>query len=124
MKAKQQASLVFKDNALKITTEGQRHLRAVIGLSKYKHEYVQNNNDELIKEIKVLLVIRKTEPQAVYTCFITAFKHKPSYDMRTIPDIYQMNQLDPVTNSQFIPAISGGIHCSNAKLNYYHSQKN
>ena len=35
-KAKQRAFTVFKDTAFKITTEGQRHLGAVIGSSKYK----------------------------------------------------------------------------------------
>ena len=54
------------------------------------------------------------ELQAAYSCFITAFKHKPSYIMRTIPDISdQLNQLDEVITSEFIPAITGGIHCSN-----------
>ena len=58
-----------------------------VPLPKYKCEYIQNKNDELINEIKILSMIAKTEPQAAYSCFITAFKHKPSYIMRTIPDI-------------------------------------
>ena len=55
----------------------------------------------------------KTELQAAYSYFITAFKHKPSYIKRTIPDISgQLNQLDELITSEFIPAITGGIHCS------------
>ena len=58
-------------------------------------------------------MIAKAEPQAAYSCFITAFKHKPSYIMRTIPDISdQLNQRDQLITSEFIPAITGGIHCS------------
>ena len=76
-KAKQGAFTVFKDTAIKITTEGQCHLVAVIGSSKYKREYVQNKIDEHINEIKVLSMIAKTERQAAYSCFITAYKHKP-----------------------------------------------
>ena len=34
--------------------EGQRHLGAIIGSSKYKREYVKNKIDEFINEIKVL----------------------------------------------------------------------
>ena len=61
-------------------------------------------------------MIAKTEPQAAYFCFITAFKHKPSYIMRTIPDISdQLNQLDELITSEFIPAITGGIHCSDVE---------
>ena len=98
-KAKQRAFTVFKDTAIKITTEGQRHLGAVIDSSKYKREYVQNKIDDLINEIKVLCMIAR---------------HKPSNVMRTIPDISdQLNQLDEVITSELIPAITGGIHCSN-----------
>ena len=115
-KAKQRAFTVFKDTAIKITTEGQRYLGAVIGSFKYKRKYVQNKIDDLINDIKVLSMIVKTEPQAAYSCFITAFKHKPSYVMRTIPDISdQLNQLDEVITSNFKPAITGEIHCSNIK---------
>lgn len=113
-RAKKHAFSVFKDTAIKITNEGQRHLGAVIGSSKYKQEYVQNKIDELINEMKVLSMIAKTEPQAAYSCFITAFKHKPSYIMRTIPDISDhLKQLDEIITYEFIPAITGGIHCSN-----------
>ena len=76
------------DTAIIITTEGQRHLGAVIGSSKYRREYVQNKIDELINEIKVLPMIAKTEPQTAYSCFVTAFRHKPSYIMRNIKPSY------------------------------------
>ena len=42
--------------------EGQRHLVAVVGSSKYKREYVQNKIDELINKKKVLSMIAKAEP--------------------------------------------------------------
>ena len=99
---------------IKVTTEGQRHLGAVTGSSKYKCGYVQNKIDEPINEIKVLSMIAKAEPQAAYSCFTTVFKHKSSYIMRTISDISdQLNQLDEVITSEFIPATTGGTYCSN-----------
>ena len=53
----------------------------VTGSSKYKHKYVQSKIDELIKKINVLSMIAKTEPQAAYTCFLTAFttNHRTSW---------------------------------------------
>ena len=61
-------------------------------------------------------MIAKTEPQAAYSCFITPFKHKPSCIMRTIPHISdQLNQLDEIITSEFIPPITGGRHRSNIK---------
>ena len=43
----------------------------------------------------------------------TDFKYKPTYFMRTIPDIAnQLTLLDEVVSTEFIPAITGGITCS------------
>ena len=56
-------------------------------------------------------MIAKTEPQAAYSCFITAFKHKPSYIMRAIPNIYDhLNQHDVEIISEIKPAVTGRIH--------------
>ena len=53
----------------------------------------------------------KTE--TAYSCFITGFKHKPKYFMRTIPNISnQLKHLDKTVRTEFIPAKSGGINCS------------
>ena len=123
-KAKQQALLVFKDTAIKMTTEGQRHLRAVIGslvhlntsCSVHTYKYVQNEIDEFIKEIRFLSIIAKSELQAANTCFIIAFKDKLLYIIRTMSDIsYHLNQLDEVITSEFILATTRGIHRSTIK---------
>ena len=56
-------------------------------------------------------MIAKTEPQAAYSCFITAFKHKPSYIMRAIPNIYDhLNQHDVEIISEIKPAVTERIH--------------
>ena len=53
------------------------------------------------------------EPQAAYSCFVMGFKHKPTFYMRTIPNISShLKRLDEVITTKFIPAITGGIHCS------------
>ena len=41
----QKAQSVFKDTNIKITTEGQRHLGAVIGSETFKPKYVQEKID-------------------------------------------------------------------------------
>ena len=61
----------------------------------------------------MLSQIAKIEPQAAYTCFISGYKHKLTYYMRTIPNIGQLlMQIDNVIMTEFIPAISGGINIS------------
>ena len=67
-----------------------------------------------IAEIQMLSKIARTEPQAVFSRFISGFKHKLNYCMRTIPGIKnQLKQLDDVISTELIPAITGGITCSN-----------
>ena len=42
----QKVQSVFKDANIKITTEGQRHLGAVIGSETFKQKYVQEKIDQ------------------------------------------------------------------------------
>ena len=44
----------FKDTNIKITTEGQRHLGAIIGSETFKQKYIQEKIDQWIKELRVL----------------------------------------------------------------------
>ena len=69
--------------------------------------------EQWIKELRMLCKRAWYEPQTTYSCFITGFKHKLTYFMRTIPDISnQLKQLDKTVTTEFIPAISAGINCS------------
>ena len=53
------------------------------------------------------------EPQAAYSEFFFGFKHKVTYLMRSLPDISeQLQKLDEVIVKTFIPAITGGVNCS------------
>ena len=65
----------------------------------------------------MLCKIAWVEPQAAYSCFVTRFKHKPTFYMRTIPNISShLKQLDEANTIKFIPAVTGGgINCSDTK---------
>jgi len=66
--------------------------------------------------MRVLVKIAHCEPQAAYACFVTGFKHKPSYIIRTIPDINsQLRLLDDFITNEFVPALTNGIRCSDAE---------
>ena len=104
---------VFGGTGVKITNEGKRHLRAVIGSNSYRTSYVEEKIDKLINQVKILSKIAKIEPQAAYKCFVSGLKHKSNYIMRTIPGIEdQLKRLDQIITTDFIPAISDGILCS------------
>ena len=79
------AKSIFENTDIQITTSGKRHFGAVIGTLSYKHQYMEEKINTWIDEIRVLIKIAKTEPQAAFSCFISGFKPKLTYCMRTIP---------------------------------------
>ena len=80
---------------------------------EYKEEYLATKVDGWIEEIKILSEIAKSQPQAAYSCFITGFRHKVTYYMRTIHGASnQLQRLDQVIQTEFIPSITDGIICN------------
>ena len=67
-----------------------------------------------ISEIEVLSQIAKVEPEAVYCCFATGFKHKVTYLMRTTPNINEeLRRLDDAINNKIIPSFTENKLCRN-----------
>ena len=85
--AKERAQTIFDNTTIKVTTDDQRHLGAVIGTANFKQNYMKEKISQWIQELRILNKIASYKPQAAYSCFITGFKHKPTYFMRTIPNI-------------------------------------
>ena len=114
MKRNQQyAAYIFRGTSIKITTGGQRHLGAVIGSTECKRIYIQEKISQWIKELQMLCKIAWFEPQVACSCFVMVFKQKPTFYMRTIPNISShLKRLDEVITIEFIPEITGGKDCS------------
>ena len=95
---------------MKVTSEGKRHLGAVIGSKvSYEKSLVKN----WTKQLKLLSVIMESEPQSAYSAFVGGFKGKRSYFMSTIPSLGKLlKPLEDVIRFNFIPAITGGHLCS------------
>ena len=109
----QYAADIFRGTSIKITTDRQRYLGAVIGSTKYKCIYIQEKISLWIKELQMLCKFAWFEPLAAYSCFVRGFKHKPTFCMRTISNISShLKRLDEVITTEFIPAITSGIICS------------
>ena len=78
-KVVQKAQSVLRDTNIKIITESQQHLGAVIGLETFKQKYVQEKIYQWIKDLHVLCKIAWCEPQAAYSGFIKGFNHKTMF---------------------------------------------
>ena len=106
---KERAEKIFGDR-VNITTEGQRHLGAVLGSQSFKDQYCEEMVEKWITDLKALCEIAHTQPQAAYISFTKAFKSKFTYFQRTIPSFEQyLEPLQDVINDTFVPAIIGQV---------------
>ena len=98
---------------LKSITSGQRHLRAVIGSIDYKNKFVKEKIAKLTLELQLLSKIAEIELQAAYSAYVSGFRSKLDYLLRTVPEISgHLYPLENVLRRDFIPAITSGRHCS------------
>jgi len=78
---------VFKDTAVNVTVEGQKHLGAVIGSREYLEEYVSEKVTNWVREITKLAEFALSQPQACYAAYTFGLKHRWTYFLTTLPDI-------------------------------------
>ena len=98
---------VFKDTAVNVTVEGQKHLGAVIGSREYLEEYVSEKVTNWVSEVTKLAEFALSQPQACYATYTFRLKHRWTYFLRTLPDIQEL--LEPLENAiskVLIPAIT------------------
>ena len=74
-----------------ITTEGHRHLGAIIGTDEFKNSYIEKMIKDWIEEIQYLSEIAKMYPHSAYSAFV---QNRYTYTMRTIPDLSDHLQPD------------------------------
>ena len=76
---------VFMGSKVKVTSERNQHLGAVIVSEAFKASYTKSLVDDWIKQLKLLSIIAESEPQSAYSPFVGGFRGKFTYFMRTIP---------------------------------------
>lgn len=100
--------MLFAQNGIQITCEGERHLGAVVGSDSYRTSYVSNKVEKWVIDIKELSKIGKEEPQAAFTAFTKGISHRWTFIQRTIPNTSHLFEpLEDSIRESFIPAIIG-----------------
>ena len=70
-----------------------------------------------LDKLNMLWDIARTEHQAAYSCFVSGYKHKLPYIMRTIPNIsHKLEKIDELILTKFIPTITGGTYVNPDEL--------
>ena len=89
---------------------------AVIVSIEYLENYVTQKVYTWLDELNTLSDIARFDPQAAYSCFVSGYKHKLTYIMRTIPNIsHQLEKIDDLILRKFIKAITGGIYVNSVE---------
>jgi len=75
----------FMGTKVQITSEGHRHLGAVIGSHEFMLKYVGAKVDEWVLQIETLTEIARYDPHSAYSAYTHGFRGKWVYMLRTIP---------------------------------------
>ena len=96
----------FCGSSVKYTTDGKRHLGAMIGSAGYKKEYATEKVDQWCNEMRKLAEIAISEPQAAFAAYTRGEMQKFNYFLRTIPNMEDfLAPLDKVIDDEFLPAL-------------------
>jgi len=102
------AQHTFKDTGLIITSEGQRHLGAVVGTTEYKNNFVDLKIKCWEKDVIELAKIAEEEPQLALTAYTRGLCRRWTYIQRTVSGIAENFQpLEKAINDHLIPALIG-----------------
>ena len=102
------ANSLFSQTGIKITTEGERHLGAVIGSEEFKINYINAKVQGWVEDVKELANIAEEEPQIAYCAYTKGLCHRWKYFQRTVPHIATLFQpLENVIREVLIPKIFG-----------------
>ena len=102
------AKEIFLNTGIKISTEGERHLGAVIGSTEFKEKYVNSKIAKWIEDVEQLALIAKDEPQLALSAYNKALSMRWCFVQRTISNIKDnFIPLEEVIREKLIPAIIG-----------------
>ena len=103
----ERARILFGET-VNVTTEGKRHLGAVLGSLAYKESYCNGMVDSWIDQLKVLSEFAVSQPQAAYAVFTKGFRSKFTFFFRSISGFEDfISPLDSFVTEKFLPIILG-----------------
>ena len=81
-----------------------------------KVPFVEDLVDDWNTQLKFLSTIAKTQHQATYLAFVSGFRSKLNYFMRTVPEIsHHLDSLEDTLRNRFTPGITGGQICNDTE---------
>ena len=101
------AKKVFAGTGINITTEGRKHLGAVLGSRAYLEDCICGKVEDWEAEVSRLSELARSQPQACYPAFTFGLRHRWTYFMRTLPDIGDLLEpLERAISELLIPSLT------------------
>jgi len=66
-----------------VPSEGRKHLGAAVGSVKHKENHVNGLVQKWVRELSLIALIAKSQPQCAYAAFTSRYRHKFNYFLRT-----------------------------------------
>ena len=105
---REQAEAVFAGTGVRITTEGDRHIGAVLGSEAFKTRFVTAKVGKWVQDVAELAKIAEEEPQCALSAFNCGLSQRWSFLQRTVSGIGELfNPLEDAIRQQLIPALIG-----------------
>ena len=104
----EEASRLFADTGVSITTDGCLYLGGAIGERQFCHSFVTALAEKWSDDLRTLAHLAQTQPHAAYTVFTKGLLARWKYHLRCtecFPEVFET--LDNLINSSFLPALTG-----------------
>ena len=96
------------EGKVNVTTDGKRHLGAVIGSKEYKDQYCEQKVAKWKEELELLSTIAKSHPHSAYIAYTKGYKSKFTFYMRTIESFEEyVDPIHDVLRDAFLPTLFG-----------------
>ena len=79
-----EATKIFDNTDVQISTDGQRHLGAAMGTIEFMEAYAAQKIAKWVSEIESLSAIARSHPHAAYAAFVHGINGRWLYLMRTL----------------------------------------
>ena len=108
-----EATALFQDTGIRITTAGHSILGEAVGTPSFVDDYLAAKVEMWKEEMEALVNIAEIYPHAAYAAFIHSIKGKWQFIMRTVDNVSKVFQpIEDIITEKFIPALTGRSHCS------------
>ena len=103
-----EAKRIFQDMNIIITSDGERHLGAVVGSEDFKKQFIEEKVGKWVKDIRKLSSFAAEDPQSAYAAYTKGICHRWTYVQRTVPQIGALFEpLEACIRNEFLPALIG-----------------